>query len=44
VQVVPMQPGVPFATAHTIPQPPQALVLLVVVVSQPFEASASQLP
>jgi hypothetical protein len=43
-QVVPMQPGVPFATAHTLVHDPQALTLLVSVVSQPLAALASQLP
>jgi hypothetical protein len=43
-QVVPMQAGVPFWTPHTFVQLPQALTLLVVGVSQPFVALASQLP
>jgi hypothetical protein len=43
-QVVPMHEGVPFCTAQTLPQPPQAATLLTVAVSHPFETVASQLP
>jgi hypothetical protein len=43
-QVVPTQLGVPWATAQIVPQPPQALTLFVVAVSQPFAALASQSP
>jgi hypothetical protein len=42
--VVPMHAGVPFCTEQTVPHPPHALTLLVVAVSQPFAALASQLP
>ena len=42
--VVPTQDGVPFCTAHTLLQLPQAFTLLVVEVSQPLLTLASQLP
>jgi len=43
-QLVPLHTGVPFCTEHTLPQPPQALTLFVVAVSQPLVTFASQLP
>jgi hypothetical protein len=43
-QVVPEQAGVPFCTAQTAPQPPQAFTLFVVAVSHPFATLLSQLP
>lgn len=43
-QVVPLHVGVPFWTEQTMPQPPHALTLFVVAVSQPFATFASQLP
>jgi hypothetical protein len=42
--VVPRHVGVPFCTAHIVPQPPQFCGLFVVAVSQPFVTFASQLP
>ena len=44
VHVVPMHAGVPFCAEHVMPQPPQALTLLVVAVSQPLTTFPSQLP
>lgn len=44
MQVVPTQPGVPLATAHTVLQEPQWLMLLVSEASHPSPGSASQLP
>jgi hypothetical protein len=43
VQLPDVQAGVPFATAHALPQLPQ-LVVVVMLVSQPFVALPSQLP
>jgi hypothetical protein len=43
VHAPPVQAGVPFAAAHALPQLPQ-LVVVVVLVSQPFVALPSQLP
>lgn len=42
--VVPLHVGVPFCTEQTFPQPPHALTLFVVAVSQPLVTFASQLP
>lgn len=42
-QAEPVQVGVPCATLHVMPHPPQAVTLLVVAVSQPLPTSPSQL-
>jgi hypothetical protein len=44
VQVVVLQPGVPFCTVQALPQAPQLLTLLTVEVSQPSAAEPLQLP
>jgi hypothetical protein len=44
VQLPDVQVGVPLATKHAMPQPPQWFTLFVVVVSQPLAVLPSQSP
>src|SRR3970282_51512 len=42
LQTPPVQPAVPFAMKHSLPQPPQCLTSPAVFTSQPFAALVSQ--